>query len=897
MLAGKHSIPIYKTKLHRPRVARDFMLREALDVLLDHSPDHPLILVSAPAGYGKSSVVSHWLETRGHLNAWLSLDEVDSEVRVFLTYLVAAVNTVFPDACAETAVQLLEETLPPLPELAGCLGNDLDALEKPFVLVLDDYHQIGESAVHELLNHLLKHPPRSLQLLVISRWDPPFLLGALRAHSKVTEVRARDLMFTHAETRAFLEQATDRTFSSAAIAHLHQINEGWVVGLRLAVLALQHHKDVDAFLLGFDCDVSGVQNFLLEEVLSTLTPSLVDRICATSILNRFCAPLCEAVGSALAEEDEDPFDGSAFLKFLQDSGLFCVSLDEHGKWFRYHHLFQELLQRRLRKRSTSEEIASLHHQAAKWFEAQDLLEEAITHTQIVDGPPGIGRLLIRHRNAILNEEQWYLLNRSLKRLPAETVQNDPDLLILIVWRMWNQGLYLETRPILDRIEKLMSDAPSGSGASMYLQGAISALRSYHYYNKGEADLALKCAEQALTQLPPDNLSERGYALTIKVGALRTSGDTEGARKVIFDALADTSAPTGKLQARLLMALCIVNWTSADLPSMQLAARRFLKLSEELGLEESTMSARYLLGSVQYQQNQLSQAETSLLPVVSSQRVPNEQYFAESAFALASVYQARGQTEKARETVESACERLLEYQQTFLLQRAQAFQADLCLRQGRISEAVRWSQQCDLEPIHNNYRFYEPQLTLARVHMAQGSVKSQRQADSLLNRLETFYERTHNTRFLIEVLALRAMFHDQKGEEPAALLALGRGVNLAQPGGFIRLFTDLGPRIVDLLNRLDLDAEGLGYVQRIMNVYQDDVKTEAGEVLEHPLSKRELEILRLLAKQLTNPQIADRLFIAPGTVKRHTENIYKKLDVSSRHQAVTKAKELAIILSD
>ena len=896
MMAGKHSIPIYKTKLHRPRVARDFMQREALDVLLDHSSDHPLTLVSAPAGYGKSSVVSHWLETRGHLNAWLSLDEVDSEVRVFLTYLVAAVKTVFPDACAETTVQLLEETLPPLPTLAGCLCNDLDALEEPFVLVLDDYYQIGESAVHDLLNQLLKHPPRLLQLLVISRRDPPFLLGALRAHSKVTEVRARELMFTRSETRAFLEQATDRTFSSAAIAHLHQINEGWVAGLRLAVLALQHHKDVDAFLLGFDCDVHGVQNFLLEEVLSALPPRLVDRMCAISILNRFCAPLCEAFGSAMAKGDEDLFDCEDFLKFLQDSGLFCVSLDGQGEWFRYHHLFQELLQRRLRKRSTSEEIASLHHQAAKWFEAQDLLEEAITHTQIVDGPSGVSRLLIRHRNAILNEEKWYLLNRSLKRLPAETVQNDPDLLILIVWRMWNQGLYLESRPILDRIEKLMSDAPSGSGASMYLQGAINALRSYDHYNKGDADLALKCAEDALTQLPPDYLSERGYALTIKVGALRTSGDTEGARKVIYDALADTSVPKGKLQARLLMALCIVNWTSADLPSMQLAARRFLKLSEELGLEESTISARSLLGSVQYQQNQLSQAETSLVPVVSSQRMPNEQYFAESAFALASVYQARGQTEKARETVESACERLLEYQQTFLLQRAQAFQADLCLRQGRISEADRWSQQCDLGPIHNNYKFYEPQLTLARVHMAQGSADSQRQADSLLNQLETFYERTHNARFLIEVLALRAMFHDQKGEEPAALLALGRAVHLAQPGGFIRLFTDLGPRLVELLKRLDLDADGLGYVQRIINAHQGDVKAEAGGALEQPLTRRELQILGLLSKQLSNKQIAEQLFIAPATVKRHSENIYQKLDVPSRHQAVARAKELAIKLS-
>jgi LuxR family maltose regulon positive regulatory protein len=895
MLAGKHSIPIYKTKLHRPRVARDFMLREALDVLLDHSPDHPLILVSAPAGYGKSSVVSHWLETRGHLNAWLSLDEVDSEVRVFLTYLVAAVNTVFPDACAETAVQLLEETLPPLPALAGCLCNDLDALEEPFVLVLDDYHHINETAVHDLLNQLLKHPPRSLQLLVISRRDPPFLLGALRAHSKVTEVRARDLMFTHAETRAFLDQATDRTFSSAAIAHLHQTNEGWVAGLRLAVLALQNHKDVDAFLLGFDCDVSGVQNFLLEEVLAALPPRMVKRLCATSILTRFSAPLCEAVGSSVAEGDEDPFDGSYFLNFLQDSGLFCVSLDEQGKWFRYHHLFQELLQRQLKKRFTQDGIASLHRHAAAWFEAQGLLKEAIYHTQTGIGVVEAARLLIRHRNKIMNGEQWHHLERWLKRLAEQPSQDDPDLLTLIAWDLQHQGRYMEAFQVLDRIEGILSKEPQDSADYIRLRGAVNALRGFQYFYEGKADLALNCAKQALTELPADCLSERSYAFMVMAGAMRTNGDLEGARKVIYHEIADTSIPVGTFQCQLLMALSVLNWTAADLPAMLMVAGQQLKLAEALGLAESIMNARYLQGSVHYHQNELSKAETDLVPVVGNPKVSNQVFFTESVFALASVYQAMGQTDKARETVDSACEWLLSIQNMTLLSRAQSYQADLALRQGRMDEALSWAQQCEFSSFHSMYRFYEPRLTLARVLMAHGSADSLEQADSLLTRLETFVTGVHNTRFLIDVLALRAMFHDQKGEESAALLALGRAVYLAQPGGFIRLFIDLGPRLVGLLNRLDLDADGLGYVQRIINAYQGDVKTEAGEALEHPLSKRELEILGLLSKQLTNKQIADQLFIAPATVKRHTENIYQKLDMPGRHQAVARAKELAIKL--
>ncbi len=897
MTVSRYSIPIIRTKLHRPPVARDFVHREGLNALLDESSDHPLTLVSAPAGYGKSTVVSQWLESRDVQNAWLSLDLTDNDVSVFLSYLVAAVHGVFPEACTETEAQLLKEVLPPVPVLAGCLANDLDALEESFVLVLDDYNHIREPAVNELVNHLLKHPPRPLQLIVISRWDPPFLLGALRAHNNMTEIRVRDLRFKRSETKAFLEQATGETFSNAAIAHLQSSLEGWVVGLRLAALALQKHDDPEAFLLGFCCNVAGIRDYLLEEVLATLPASTIDSMCKTSILSRFCAPLCDAVAVSPADGDEDSLDSSNFIGFLNDSGLFCVPLDEINKWYRYHHLFQELLQHQLKKRLTRDGIASLHRQAAAWFEAQGLLEEAIHHVQKGAGAVEAGRLLIRHRNKIMNGEQWYRLDRWLKRLPEQSSQDAPDLLLLIAWDLQHQGRYLEAFQVLDRIEGLLSKESQESADCARLRGAVKALRGYQYYYEGKGDLALNCAKQALTDLPLDCLSERSYAFMVMAAAMRTNGDLEGARKVIYHELADTSIPVGTFQCRMLMALSLLNWAAADLPAMLMAARQKFKLGEELGLVESIMSARYFLGSVHYHQNELSKAETDLVPVISNLKVPNQLFFTESVFALASVYQAKGQTNKARETVDSACDRLLSMQNLVLLSRAQSYQADLALRQGRMGEALSWAQQCELGSIHSMYRFHEPRMTLARVFIAQGTADSRKQADSLLTRMETFVTRIHNTRFLIEVLALRALLHDQKDEEPAALLALGRAIHLAQPGGFIRLFTDLGPRLVELLKRLDLEAERPGYVQRIINAYQGDVKTEAGEALEHPLTKRELEILGLLAKELSNKQIADQLFIAPATVKRHSENIYQKLDVPGRHQAVAKAKELAINFSD
>ena len=273
-----------------------------------------------------------------------------------------------------------------------------------------------------------------------------------------------------------------------------------------------------------------------------------------------------------------------------------------------------------------------------------------------------------------------------------------------------------------------------------------------------------------------------------------------------------------------------------------------------------------------------------------------QFFTESVFALASVYQARGQTDKAREMVDSLCGHLLSIRNMVMLQHAQAYQADLALRQGRMAEALSWAQQFDPEPFQAMYRFYEPRMTLARVLIAEGSADSRMQADSLLTRLETFVAKTHNIRFQIEVFALQALIHAARGDNAAARAVLSRAVSLALPGGFIRLFVDLGPGLARLLNRLDLDAEGQRYTGRILNAFRGDEQTKADEALDHPLTKRELEILQLLGNELSNKQISEQLSIAPATVKRHTENIYHKLAVPDRHKAVAKAKGLAIIRS-
>jgi LuxR family maltose regulon positive regulatory protein len=474
--------------------------------------------------------------------------------------------------------------------------------------------------------------------------------------------------------------------------------------------------------------------------------------------------------------------------------------------------------------------------------------------------------------------------------------------------------------VLGRIEKLMGSEPPNCVSSRCIQGEVDVLRGYQRYTESEGDLAVERAEQALARLPSDSLSQRGFAVVLLAVAHQMVGDLGQARQVAYDALAHDPTPSrSSYHARLLFSLCFVDWMAADLLSLKRTATHCLEMSDEFGLQESSAIGRYFVGIAHYQQHELAAAEASLLPVVTGPIMSNMEYFAQIAFALAFVYEARGQSGKATATAEFIGDHMLKIRNPDQLALAQAFQAELALRQGCLAEAIKWAAQFDPEPFVPMHLFYAPRMTFAKVLIAQGSEESHDRADDLLTRLEAYLAKIHNTRFLIEVLALQALLRAARGEEPAALDVLGRAVSLAQPGGAVRLFVDLGPRIPRLLNRLALDEEGQRYVQRIRSACRDDELARTGQARtgrssEHavpievsasspsllsppllsPLTKREFEILGMLAMRLSNKEIADQLYIASATVKRHAESIYGKLGVCSRREAVAKAKEFGIL---
>ena len=894
---------IPRTKLYRPPVPADVVPRTNLFERMRSSKDLPLTLVCAPAGYGKSTLVSHWIDMSGVRSAWLSLDESENDLSTFLSCLVAAVQTLFPSACRDTIDQLSTTHDNPSPSfLAALLINGLDRVESEFVLVLDDFHRVDDLEIQDLLSRLLERPHRRLRLVILSRRQPALPLARLRASHSMVEIRLKELQFSQVETEAFLNKSIDIPLGPDSLKRAHERLEGWPVALRLLSLTLQDREDVNEFIRSISAKTGPIQDYLVSETLSHLPRPIRNCLSRTSILDRFCAPLCRHVCDNKCDCLDCSFLGQDTSQGLPGSSPLVIPLDDGHEWFRYHHLFQDLLQSQLKERLKPEDISLLHKRAAAWMEENGHFEEAIQHLLKAGDATEVGRLVVRNRYSILNQEQWHRLENWIHALPEELLNDDPELLLIKAWHLENRVRFSEAFETLDRVEEMMEDKTYGPDERRRLRGEISALRSLQFYLESNGPAAVETARESLDLLPSDCLSARGYATLVLVASEQMVGDLARARKVGFEALDSLSHSSSTLHGRLFASLCFVNWIGNDLPSLKTAAKRCLEIGESEGLLELSICGRYFLGIAHYARNELSEAESILSPVASQNVIPNLEFPSESSFALASIYQATGQGERAAEILETASDRALTFRNKTIFNRMQAFKAEFALRQGRVSEAQEWARGFEGEPLTPPYLFHFPHLTLARTLMRSKEKENWKRALDLLEEIETYLTRIHNTCFLIEALVLQTLLFDHMGESSIAIQKLAEAVKLAQPGGAVRVFAD-NPEIVPLLPNLDLNPEQAEFLSQIRNALPEEAKGEVAglpdgeplsEFVTDALTNREMDILELLAQRLSNKEIAEELFISPATVKRHSENIYRKLDVKSRREAVTKARGMNIL---
>lgn len=895
------ALRLIKTKLYRPLLGGETIRRQRLIDLLDSGGDLPLTLVTAPAGSGKTTLLCDWLSTCPCPNAWLSLDDDDGDIAVFLSYFIAAIQTVFPDACPTVRAMLRAPEVPPQHVLAAALINEIDALRsepalaagRRFVLVLDDYHLLHSRPVDDLLTALLRHPSPALRLVLTSRSDPALPLPAMRARRQLLEVRFQQLRFSEQETVEFLQQTLDVPLPGETTAALVQRTEGWITGLHLASIYLRHAPNPADRLRAIQAGDRYVMDYLMDEVLALLPAKIQEFLLKTSILDRLCGPLVEAVACI----DDEVCNGRAYLEWLEQANLFVFVLDD--QWYRYHHLLQQLMLNRLRQQVSAAEIATLHGRASAWFARNGLVEEAISHALAAGDDRAAVQIVEAHRHQAMNQEHWQQIERWLGLMPHPLIAESPELLLMEAWILQKQWRLAEIGPLLDRIDARLKALPPSEAGPSYLSAEVDALRSLvrYYRLDGEATFAL--ASRALEALPMACSSVRGLGWMYYAAGLQVRGDISGALEAIHLGLAEDRFHRNAFPARVMMAHCFLHWINADPANLRQAADHFLRVAQERALLESVWWARYFHGCAAYAINDLATAEREFAAVVEQRYVAHGMPFTQGAYGLASVWQAQGAGERALALVESVLAYGQEIDNARIQMDAQAFLAWLALCQGRSDEAYRWAESVDPRVLTVPMTtFHIASLSQVKILIAAHTSASLNRAASLLARLEQ--QAQGNVRATAEVLAVRALLDDALADEEAALSALQEAVALAQPGGLLRVFVDLGAPMARLLNRLALqDRAGAARILRAFppapatSAHRPHVSPPQPALIE-PLTYREIEVLELLAQRLSAKEIAERLVISDRTVKRHAANIYQKLGVNGRQQAVAAATALGVL---
>jgi LuxR family maltose regulon positive regulatory protein len=876
------------TKLHIPEARVSLVTRSRLLARLMEGLrlGHRLTLVSAPPGFGKTTLIREWVGSVERRIAWLSIDEDDNDATRFLRYVIAAltqadgrVRQVLPSASPSATSQEF------LIAAATRLVNDLTEIGADLLLVLDDYHLIYEFAVHDLVAFLLANLPPGLHVVIGTREDPPLPLARMRARDQVTEIREGTLRFTPEEAAAFLNQTMGLGLSARSIASLTSRTEGWVTGLQLAGLALrQLASTADEFVAAFAGDDRYIVDYLMAEVLNREPEPIRSFLRQTSILDRLSAPLC----AALTDRD----DAQALLEHLEGANLFIVPLDNRREWYRYHVLFAEALRLTL----TAQERIALHRRAAEWYERNEMMIEAVPHLLAAQDWERAACLIEQTVRQSLTRGEIGTLSRWLQALPEATTRSRPYLCLAYAWVALASGR-------LNAVDGWVQAAiRATSPDDVRVQGEVTAIRALIAVFKGDTPGAIQLARQALDSLPADDLFVRGLVAMNLGMAYDAQGDMGPASEAYNLALAIGQASGNEL-VNLMSAsqLADIKVLQGKLHEAAAMYRQIIQ-SAESGQQLSIATTAYIsMGRLLYESGDLDAATRHLTTAIElSQQWKSADMPATCLIYLAHIKQTQGDADGARDL-------LLQAEQALqghiisppTVNTVKALQARLWLRQGDLGSARRWAQEYQTRPSHvPGYPGYLRQIegaTWARVLNAQVKPGA---AILLIDSLLQVAEAAGQTGNVIELLALKALALQTQGQPTQAMTTLEHALALAEPEGYLRIFVDEGKPMELLLQRLKAeDGRIKDYVDKLLSAFGERILHPSSLIrqpLFEPLSERELEVLRLIADGLSNAEIAQRLVIAQGTVKRHINNIYGKLGVQSRTQAVARSRELGLL---
>lgn len=891
--------PVLKTKLFVPPVQDRLVPRPRLQQQIDTAiqAGNRLILIAAPAGFGKTTTISSWVHTHNQGAAWLSLDEDDNEPTVFWSYVIAALQGIRQDFCGTIIKDLSVSDSAASQNFLPQIVNELADLDQPVTLVLDDYHMISNQNIHADLAFMLNHQPPQFHLVVATRADPPLPIARLRAQRAILELRADDLRFTLGEARTFLNEINQLGLSLEEISQLEQHTEGWGVGLVLAALSMQGRRNKGEFIAAFSGRHQFVLEYLLEEVINQQPPAQREFLLKTSILDRFCGPLCDAVMEAPGSINR--------LAQLNKENLFIIPLDAEHTWYRYHHLFDDLLTNQLHKEYPQEEILNLRRRASRWFQQAEEIDQAVKYALSGRDFERAAELIEQAAGKTIARGLVKTLLQWIQALPEEVLKGHPILLMRQGWAVFLSGKVSQAARMLLDTQQAIADMTAGEERNL-LQGQLYAMLATLTALTRDLPMAIAQAEEALANLPEDEVIYRARAMRVlgvchmflgdlgqaissleRAGTLAFQGQNRFLAAEIFSQIGTARKHQGRLKQafrayqRILqlynvpqenppaclgyigMAEIALEWNDLE------AAQRYLDIGIELGTQ----------GSIGY----------ALQPAFLIQGLLRHAQ-GDEAGALEAVAQGEKLSRAGGGSLES------------ILGLA-VFQARLCLLLGKVDLAQGWATGERLPP---GWSFEDlpavlheiQQSLLARVCVRTGAPeKALAIADSVFEQVRVS---GRNAR-LLELSLVKALALQQIGQEAKALETLRSCLSLAEPEGYVRLFVEAGAPIRNLLRQFAANEAQAAYAARLINVIEaapiadrQESARRGSTLLVEALTERELAVLRLICEGCSNIQIAEALVISVNTVKKHTSNIYGKLGVRNRAQAAIQAQEMGLV---
>ena len=858
---------------------------------------HRLTIVSAPAGFGKTTLVSEWITTCKPPVAWLSLDDGDNDPARFISYLVKALQTLKPEMGAGVLAAL--QAPPPLQTeaLLTTLLNEISSLAGHFLLVLDDYHLLDSQPVDQTLAFLIDHQPPQLHLVIATREDPPLPLARLRARGQLTELRAADLRFTPTEAAEFLNQAMGLNLSAGNVAALETRTEGWIAGLQLAAISMQGHPDTTSFIKSFTGSHRFVLDYLIEEVLLQQPEKIQAFLLRTSILERMCGPLCDAVlldASASGQET---------LAYLERANLFIIALDHDRRWYRYHHLFGDLLRQRL---GQARELPEDHLRASAWYETHADLAQAFHHALAAGD---------FERAARLAEAAWQQMERSfqtaawlgwVKKLPQSTISSRPWLSVQIGWAFSDLGEIEPSETSLQNAERALAGRQDQEEFKS-IPGNIALIRASNAQNEGNLAETVRYAELSVQLAPENDLLIRAQA-AITLGFTQWAAGNVEASLQAMQTWMDEMQKLGNQMYVIASAFVVADMQVilGHLGEAEKALQQTLQLSGAFGQEAEGVTAHHHLGlaMLAFERGEADQFARSLQTAADlGQHTTLIDWAYRWNLAQARLKESGGEWAAALECLDNA-QRGYVKNPIPSLQPITSRKARIYLKQGRLAQAQTWARERRLTVTDEvNYLTEYEALTLARVRLAEGSFSG---VDELLDRLLALAETQKRMGSIIEILLTQALVHQAQGNRTQALAALERALAFSEPEGYLRIFMDEGEAMHRLISefRLTISTRAeplLSYVDRILDFFPQALETGLQSKIVNqkskpidPLTDRELNILRLIAEGYSNAEIGQRLYLALSTVKGHNLRIFDKLQVQNRTEAVARARELGLI---